>query len=279
MDPSIEAAVQDLLRRRAENGGPFWSRADGNIHAPAGFSTIDVLNVLGQLGATVETHPDLGGAVELVLRYQTPEGAFRYSGARSQLPCIAGQVLAALGRLGLAEDARYAGGLRWLVDHQADDGGWRCATVERGKSPVTDASNPGATLFVLDGFRPALDRQAPAVHARLDRAVEFLLHHWETRAPLGPCLFGIGSRFLEVEFPFLRYNLFSYVYVLAHFERSSSDPRFLEALDALAAHVRDGEMVVDSPHRAWQAYDFARRGSPSALATQRWREIERLAPR
>jgi hypothetical protein len=109
--------------------------------------------------------------------------------------------------------------------------------------------------------------------------VAFLLHHWETRAPLGPCLFGIGSRFLQVEFPFIRYNLFYYVYVLAHFERARGDHRFLEALNALAAHVRDGEMVVDSPHRAWQDYEFARRGCPSALATLRWREIERLALR
>lgn len=279
MDPSTEADITNLLGRRAENGGPFWSRADGNIHAPSGFSTIDVLNVLGQLGATVEHHPVLGEAAEFVFRYQADEGAFRYSGARSRLPCITGQVLAGLGRLGLGEDSRYAGGLRWLLDHQSDDGGWRCGTVRQGASPVTDASNPGATLFVLDAFRPVRDRQGPSVQARLDGAVEFVLHHWETRAPLGPCLFGIGSRFLQVEFPFLRYNLFYYVHVLAHFERARGDPRFLEALDALADHVREGRMVVDAPHRAWRGYAFAQKGCPSAPATLCWREVQRLTVR
>lgn len=273
MGRSVAAEIQDIVDRRAENGGAFWSRADGSIHAPAGFSTIDVLNVLGDLGATVRSHPVLGEAAEFVLGYQTAEGAFRYTRSSSRLPCITGQALAGLGRLGLAHDPRYAAGLSWLMESQADDGGWRCGTVKLGRSPVTDASNPGATLFVLDAFRFRHVGQGPDVTARLDRAVESLLHHWETRTPLGPCLFGIGSRFLKVEYPFLRYNLFYYVYVLAHFPRARGDDRFAEAFHELAAHTREGRLVVDAPHHSWQGYSFARKGQPSDHATTRWEEI------
>ncbi len=46
--------IRSLLERQGEHGGPYWSRRDGDIHAPAGFSTIDVLGVLGELGARVE---------------------------------------------------------------------------------------------------------------------------------------------------------------------------------------------------------------------------------
>lgn len=290
MSRSVTAEIQDIIERRAENGGAFWSRADGSIHAPAGFSTIDVLNVLGELGATVRSHPILGEATEFVLRYQTPDGAFHYTSASSKLPCITGQVLAGLGRLGLGDDARYAAGLSWLLDHQADDGGWRCGTVRLGRSPVTDASNPGATLFVLDAFRFGRVGQGASVPAQLDRAVGSLLRHWDTKAPLGPCLFGIGSRFMKVEYPFLRYNLFYYVYVLSHFQRARADHRFVEALRELETHTQGAtalrsvgptraiphraSMVVDAPHHHWQSYSFARKGQPSALATARWEQIQ-----
>jgi hypothetical protein len=46
------------------------------------------------------------------------------------------------------------------------------------------------------------------------------LQHWVVKRPLGPCHFGIGTLFMQVEYPFLRYNLFSYVYVLSFYERA-----------------------------------------------------------
>ena len=71
-------------------------------------------------------------------------------------------------------------------------------------SPETDASNPGATLYVLDAF---LYRENSAKEKKnLDLGVTFLLGHWDTRSPLGPCEFGIGSTFMKTEFPMIRYN-------------------------------------------------------------------------
>jgi hypothetical protein len=64
----------------------------------------------------------------------------------------------------------------------------------------------------------------------LDRAVDLLLEHWTTRAPLGPCHYGIGTLFLQVEYPFRTYNLFFWVYVLSFSPRARADPRFAEAL-------------------------------------------------
>ena len=263
--------IRSLLARQGENGGPFWSRADGDIHAPAGFSTIDVLGTIGDLGGRVGDEPDLAAAVEFVFGYQSDDGAFRYGKSTSKFPCFAGRIGAALCRVGVdPEDERLAACFGWMLAKQHPDGGWRCATVRAGKSPETDASNPGATLYVLDAFRFA---PAPDV-AALDRAVETLLDHWVTRRPLGPCAFGIGSRFLTVEYPFLRYNLFYYVYVLSHYRAARDDPRFREALAALAENVRDGQMIVAHPHRAWHDAAIVRRGEPSRLATERWAEIQ-----
>ena len=191
----------------------------------------------------------------------------------SKLPCITGQALAGLGRLGVAGDERAEAGYRWLLDGQWNDGGWRCATVKLGRSPETDASNPGATLFVLDALRFRDNTRSD--ERRLAGAVESLLRHWETRIPLGPCTFGIGSRFLKVEYPFWRYNLFYYAYVLSHYRQARGDARFIDALEQLRAHTNDdGELVIDTPPRAWQEYSFARRRQASTLATERWQEIQ-----
>jgi hypothetical protein len=269
-----ESDVRSILARSGENGGPYWSREDGNIHAPAGFSTIDVLNVLGELGATTGSHAEVAKAVEFVFGYQTPQGAFRYSPASSKFPCMTGQILAGFGRVGAIGDSRCAASFSWLLENQADDGGWRCATVKLGRSPETDASNPGATLYVLDALRLHHEQVTGSDRDRIDRAVESLLSHWETRAPLGPCLFGIGSRFRRVEYPFLRYNLFYYVYVLSHYPAARYDPRFSQVFRELKAHTQAGQMIVEAPHHKWQAYAFARKGCPSALATARWRAIQ-----
>jgi hypothetical protein len=265
--------IQSILELERANGGPFWSRQDGNIHAPAGFATLLVLNVLGELGATSKSDPLIKRAVEFVFGYQTDDGAFRYSPTSSLLPCISGQALAGLGRLGVAGDQRAVAGYRRLLEDQQGDGGWRCPKAKLGRSQTTDASNPGTTLFVLDAFR--FRRNTRSEEDALGAGVESLLRHWETRTPLGPCAFGIGTRFLSVEYPFWRYNIFYYVYVLSHYRMARRDKRFLDAAGQLRAHVSDdGEMIVDTPPRDWQGYPFARRGQPSELATERWRQIQ-----
>ena len=108
------------------------------------------------------------------------------------------------------------------------------------------------------------------------RAVESLLDHWESRLPAGPCHWGIGSRFLRVEYPFIRYNLFFYVYVLSFFDRAKEDARFGSALATLEAKLDgQGRVVVERPHRGLAGLTFCSRGQPSDPATQRYREIRR----
>lgn len=117
--------VQWILERERVNGGPSWSRADGSIHAPAGFSTLLVLNVLGELGATRLAHPLIAGAAEFVSGYQRDGGAFRYTPGGSKLACIAGQALAGLGRLGrpAANEPKPGSGGCWAAsqDHGPRD--------------------------------------------------------------------------------------------------------------------------------------------------------------
>ena len=89
-----------------------------------------------------------------------------------------------------------------------------------------------------------------------------------------PCHYGIGTLFNQVEYPFLRYNLFFYVYVLSFYDRAKDDERFRDALLALEAKLDDaGQIVVERPHRALKGLGFCEKGEPSTLATARYKEI------
>jgi hypothetical protein len=265
--------IEKILQRQNDNGGQFWSRADGDIHAPFGFSTIDTLSVLGEIGYSIYDNSQIASAIDFIFSYQTPEGCFKYSPKSSKLPCLTARIIAGLGRLGVKNDKRIEASYKWMLDTQCDDGGWRCATVKLGKSPLTDASNPGTTLYVLDAFR--FRKNSVAEIDKLNEGVDFLLQHWEIRQPIGPCSFGIGSTFMKVEYPFLRYNLFYYVYVLSFYETAKHDKRFQEAYKKLKDKTKNDKLIPENPHKAWIEFDFAKKGQISEIGTQRFKEINK----
>ena len=103
--------------------------------------------------------------------------------------------------------------------------------------------------------------------------MQFLLGHWETRAPLGPCHYGIGTLFHQVTFPFSNYNLFYYVFVLSFYNAAKHDPRFLDAFNVLQSKLQDGQVVVERPHLKLRELSVCRKGEVSELATERYMQI------
>jgi hypothetical protein len=256
--------IKRILSTTACNGADCWAREDGDIHAPAGFSTIDVLSVLGSIGAKAADFPVIRKTIDFVFTYYQDEGQFRYGPKSSKLPCVTARILAALGRLGYCDD-RLESCYKNLLEIQWSDGGWRCATVKLGKSPETDASNPGTTLYVLDAF---LYRENSEMEKEsLDRGIAFLLGHWDTRRPLGPCEFGIGTTFMKTEFPMIRYNLLYYCHVLSKYDSARRDRRYKEAVHLLRQKAQGDGLVNENPHKKWKDYGFAKKGEVSGPMT------------
>lgn len=261
--------VTTILAHRRDGGADFWSTPEGAIGVGSPFSTLECVLMLTELGMTPQS-PVLRGAAKQILATWREDGRFRMIGQGAIYPCHTAGVARILCRLGYGSDQRLRTTFEHLLAIQEKDGGWRCSTYKYGRGPETAASNPGPTLHALDAFRfvpPA--RRSP----ELDRAVAFLLDHWDTRAPLGPCHFGIGTRFMKVEFPFFRYNLFGYVYVLSHYSRARSDPRFRAALGLLESKLVHGEVVVEYARRELAGLRLCEPGRPSPLATGRYHEI------
>ncbi len=269
LQPQYQPDIDAILSRRYDLGGDYWTTPDRRLIKGGVWSAAEASMMLLELGVD-PSGPILQEVARLFWSAWREDGQFKLSPDGGILPCqtiIGANVLC---HLGFAFDSRLQTTFSYLLETQHVDGGWRCKKFFFGKGPETEFSNPGPTLTALNAFRftDFLNREEA-----LDRAVEFLLSHWTTRLPLGPCHYGIGTLFMQVEYPFSNYNLFIYTYVLSFYDRAKTDPRFLEALHVLQSKLADGKIVVERVNRKLADLSFCKKGAPSELATLRYQEI------
>ena len=267
-----QSDIETVLAMRHANGGDYWASADGGLAVGSPFSTLESLQILHELGLGND-HKAVAGALDLILQSWRDDGRYQLAPSGTLYSCYTSNTARVLCRYGFVNDPRVQKTLAYLLDSPHEDGGWRCNRFAFGKGPETEFSNPGVTLFVLDALRFTEHLNNNPL---LDRAVETLLDHWTVRRPIGPCQFGIGTLFMQVEYPFLRYNLFSYVYILSHYERAREDERFKEALEALSRKLDDdGRLIVERPNRKLAGLVAFAKGQGSEPATIRYKEILR----
>lgn len=263
--------IEKILSHRHDNGADFWATPDKRLIVGSPFQTLQCPMYLLDLGMDSKEKVLLDTA-ELIFSCWREDGRFRLYPKGSIYPCQTANAAKVLCHLGYATDPRIERTFAHLLEIQWHDGGLRCEKFLFGRGPETEFSNPMPTLTALSTFRFAPNYlEYPA----LDRAVECLLRHWESKAPIGPCHYGIGTLFMQVGYPFANYNLFEYVYVLSFYERARTDPRFLEAFVALQNKTVNGQIVVERVVPKLAKLNFCRKGRPSASATKRYHEILR----
>jgi len=216
------------------------------------------------------TDPILLAVVDLFFSVWRKDGRFKVTPSGGILPCHTAYAVNLMCRLGYVEDERIQATLRHLLSTPWNDGGWRCNKFSFGRGPETEHSNPLPTLNILDAFRFSTYLND---EASLDKAVEFLLAHWTIKKPVGPCQYGMGTLFMQLEYPLWNYNLFQYVYVLSFYDKAKKDERFLEAFAALQGKLVDGMIVVERNVPKLAKLTFCKKGQPSELATKRYHEI------
>lgn len=265
-----KADIAFILSKRKVNGADLWAGADGNIGKGSPFSPRDVAIMLNEFGFSKKDKV-IKDLAQLFFEHQRPDGRFRISKAGAIYPCHTIGCLRVLCYLGYAKDKRLKKTFEHLLSTQEEDGGWMCNKFSFGKGPETKHSNPGPTLEALDAFRFFGSVKAKS---QLNKAVEFLLWHWEHKKPVGPCLFGIGTLFHKTEFPFFRYNLFYYTFVLSFYRKAISDKRFKSAFRFLEGKLQDGKMVIENPNRQLAKLDFCFKDRGSDMATKRFVQIK-----
>jgi len=271
VDKQYASDVELILSHKYDNGADLWTTPDKRLIKGAPFSTLESVMYLLELGMD-PTEPILKEAAELIFGTWREDGRFKLYPQGSIYPCQTIHAANVLCHMGYASDARLQKTFQHLLSIQQADGGWRCKKFSFGRGPETEYSNPFPTLTALDAFRFSgyLNKKS-----ELDKAVDFLLDHWTIRKPIGPCHYGIGTLFMQVEYPFRNYNLFVYVYVLSFYNRAKNDKRYLDALKTLKSKVVDGKIVVERVVPKLAGLSFCKKGQPSELATKRYHEILR----
>lgn len=263
--------IELILSHRYDLGADFWTTPDKRLLKGSPFSTLGSAMLLLELGMDAQ-HEVLQAVAELIFSTWQQDGRYRLAPTGAVYPCQTAHAANVLAHLGYASDPRMQKTFAHLLEIQYHDGGWRCNKFSFGRGVETESSNPFPTLTVLDAFRFRAHDQEQTV---LNRAVQFLLGHWESRLPLGPCHYGMGTRFMQVEYPFGNYNLFLYVYVLSFYAQARKDARFLEALRCLEQKCSEGQIVVERIHRQLAGLTCCKKGQASTLATARFDEIKR----
>lgn len=260
---------EEILSKQYDNGADLWTTPDKKLMKGSPFTTLNSPLLLLELGVEPD-EPILKDVAALIFSAWKEDGRFKVYPKGTIYPCQTIHAADTLCRLGYANDERLQKTFRHLLEIQHTDGGWRCEKYFFGKGPETDFSNPGPTLTALDVFRHTdyLNTE-PA----LDKAVDFLLEHWTIRMPIGPCHYGIGTLFMQAEYPFGDYNIFSYVYILSFYNRAKEDKRFLEAFDMLQSKTKDGQLIVERVNHKLANLSFCKKGEPSELGTKRYHEI------
>ena len=224
--------------------------------------------------------PGVAAAVEAVLAHQSAEGALQslinipkaFGGDGRDhwawVLCDAPLLIYALLAMGLGDDPRLAR----AVDHLAglvEENGWRCVAAPelgrfRGPGRKTDPC-PIANVYALKALAQApgwLD--SPAAHA----GAEMLLRHWALRAEIKPYLFGAGTDYRRLKYPFIWYDILHVTDVLSRFPFTHGDVRLREMAAAIAAQADgQGRYTATSMYQAWMGWSFANKKDPSPWLT------------
>jgi len=261
--------IEEILSHRCDLGADYWTTPDHRLMKGSPFSAYDCALMLLDLGLD-PSHPILKTVSDLFFSQWREDGRFKIYPTGGILPCHTAYVASFLCKMGHQSDERIQRTFQYFLETPYKDGGWRCNKFSYGRGPETEYSNPLPTLNVLDAFRFSdYCNTEPA----LDRAMEFLLEHWVIKTPIGPCQYGIGSRFMKIVYPVWDYNLLNYVYVLSFYNKARKDERFLSALEALESKLINGQLMVERISPKLSKLDFCRKGQPSELLTKKYKEI------
>lgn len=281
-DPEVQAArqemlacyqVQDLIAQAATWPARPLKRHNDASHPIYAFST------LADFGVRADD-PPMAAGIEAVMAHRAPEGAFQtlvnipkaFGGTGEDtwtwILCDAPTLLYSLAAMGLADDPRVrqaAGHLAQLVD----DNGWRCVAAPelgkfRGPGRKSDPC-PIVNVYALKALAQVPDLvDSPATRT----GTEMLLWHWEHQGERKIYMFGIGTDFRKLKYPFVWYDVLHVVDVLSRFPFVRRDRRLREMVQTITAQADEqGRYTANSMYRAWKGWSFADKRNPSPWLT------------
>jgi hypothetical protein len=236
------------------------------------------ISTLADFGLKMEDE-GIPGIIDAVLAHRSVEGAFQsltmipaaFGGnnqaAWTWMACDAPTLLYALQTFGLTSDVRLQPALNHMVG-LVENNGWHCSVAPElgkfhGPGRRTDPC-PIANVLVLKALSTSQFQSHPVVQNGIDA----LLQLWENRTSQKPYLFGMGSDFCKLKYPYIWYDILHVVEVLSCFPTTHHDVRFLQMVEIIKAQANpDGTYTAGSMYQSWKGWSFADKKEPSPWLT------------
>ena len=289
-DPQVQTARAEMLahpqvQALIANAAAWPGRALQRHHAAG--HPLSAVSALADFGLRADDE-GMAAAIEAVMAHQSPEGAFqtwvnihpRYGGTGegqwSWMLCAAPTLLYTLLAVGLGDDPRVQRAAEHLVS-TVDDNGWRCVVAPelgkfRGPGRKADPC-PIVNVYALKALSQVPELiDSPAART----GAETLLWHWEHQTERKIYMFGIGTDFRKLKYPFVWYNVLHVVDVLSRFPFVHADPRFQEMVKAVTDRAdEDGRYTAASMYRAWKGWSLADKKNPTPCLTFLVRRVQK----
>jgi hypothetical protein len=272
-DMLAHPAIRDLMQQTAS-----WPGYSLKRHNDAGY-LLTKFSLLADFGVNAGD-PGMAPGIQAVLAHQSEQGPFQtlvnipraFGGTDEDqwtwILCDAPTLLYVLLQMGVERDKRIEEATRLLIEI-SDENGWRCVSApELGKfrgPGRKDDPCPIANLLALKAFSLLPEfYESPAVQ----RGIEMILGHWERRKEKKYYLFGMGSDFQKLKYPFVWYDLLHVMEVLSRYPSAIHDPRFREMLITLIGQAgEDGRYTAGSMYQHWKGWSFANKKNASPWLT------------
>ena len=125
-----------------------------------------------------------------------------------------------------------------------------------------------SVLICLDNLESLLRPDGSWRMPEWRTVIEALLDHWEHQADYKLRMFGIGTDFRKLKYPFVWYDILHVTDVLSRFDTARRDPRLGQMVDEIKAQAdEDGRYTATSMFRWWTGWSFADKKHPSPWLT------------
>jgi hypothetical protein len=240
---------------------------------------IHKLGVLADFGLTKDD-PGMGSIVDALLSNQTSEGAFAslvkvpkaFGGSDkavlSWMLCDTPLVLQALLRFGAHEHPAVEKAVSHITGLVRENG-WPCAAADEfGKFKGPGRKDDPCPYANLIAVRALAHAPGFCEKSALHGGVQMLLHHWEHRTERKLYMFGIGTTFQRLKYPFIWYDLLHVLDTLSMLPSVHDDPRFRQLVQVLLDQQDEqGMFKAGSVWMAFKGWEFAQKKTPSPWIT------------
>jgi hypothetical protein len=270
-----DGSIERLVGRLKNNEAGIPALKTRKISFDATGKAFWDLFFLADIGLTVE---DLGlhEGIEEFFGLQLADATFKITEVdEPNYFCVSAIFLSSVAKIGYRNDPRLKKYLQHILDTQRPDGGWHCGqnhlTGEKVQ-PTESCPMDNLNILMLVGQYEEYRKDS-----KFNGACDLLLDHWTRKGEKWrPSDFGIGKRFMRLEYPSVKYGILRVLDVLSMFPYAARSESFKSMLDFVSQKSPDGRYRAESVHEAYGEFDFGQMEKPSRWLTFLIGRIEKL---